>query len=134
MSTLPPRGFRLLPTLVDYYATNKVPRQPWAAIPIDSNDLSKGFKDVTYSQLSNAVNHAALWLSRELPTATTEFETIAYVGPKDLRYPILALAVAKLGRRVCTLTLLAVLQVLLEIIELTRIRFCFLRHSLHLPH
>jgi hypothetical protein len=119
MNGLPPRGSRLLPALVDYYATNDVDRRPWASLPIDNNDISKGYKDISYSQLANAVDHAAGWLLKNLPTATSDFETIAYAGLKDLRYPILVLAVAKLRMRVCTPALLTVPLALAEIVELT---------------
>jgi hypothetical protein len=131
---LPPRGSRLLPTLVDHYATDNVSRVPWATIPIDNTDLSQGFKDITYSQLANAVNHAAGWLLKNLPAATTEFETIAYVGPKDIRYPILTLAVAKLGRKVSALVLALLMLILWMLWKLTWYRYYSPRRSLHLQH
>ncbi|KAH7377930.1 hypothetical protein DE146DRAFT_638005 [Phaeosphaeria sp. MPI-PUGE-AT-0046c] len=50
------------------------------------------------ANLQNAVNHAATWLQSTLGNAITDSSNvIAYQGPNDLRYPILALAVAKIG-------------------------------------
>lgn len=98
-------GSRLLIPLIDEYA-DKDPNRVWACIPIDDNDVSKGFQDITYAALANAVNHAVVWLKQNLPPATKPFETIAYLGPKDISYPILAVAVAKIGRKVSFHTLL----------------------------
>lgn len=90
---------RLVVTQIDEYARVD-PSRVWAALPVDDNDLSKGFKDVTYRELANAINHASSWLQATLPHAQSSFETIAYAGVKDARYPILAVAAAKVGRKV----------------------------------
>lgn len=85
--------------LVDQYAIED-PSRVWATVPVDESDLSKGFKDVTYTQLATAVNHVALWMVDHLPNPPQSFDTIAYAGPKDVRYPIIELATAKVGRKV----------------------------------
>lgn len=90
---------KLIVELVDQYATEN-PSRVWAAVLVNESDLSKGFKDITYGQLANAINHAAFWLQNHLPPASRAFETVAYAGPKDLRYPIVALAVVKTNRKV----------------------------------
>jgi hypothetical protein len=36
---------------------------PWVSVPVDDQDLSQGFKDITFRQLNNYANHAAKWLS-----------------------------------------------------------------------
>jgi len=92
-------GSRFIITLVDQYAFED-PSRVWAAVPIEEDDLSKGFKNITFAELSNAINHAATWMQKNLPIALELFETIAYAGPKDLRYPIIALAAAKVDRKV----------------------------------
>ncbi|PQE27382.1 AMP-binding enzyme protein [Rutstroemia sp. NJR-2017a WRK4] len=74
------------------------PQSPWVSMPIDEGDISKGYKDITYSQFANAVNHAAHWLVRHLPPSKKPFQSFAYAGPKDLRYPILAMAAGKVGK------------------------------------
>ncbi|CAI6333958.1 unnamed protein product [Periconia digitata] len=93
------KNSNLLISLVDAYSKEEPPRV-WAMLPNDDDDLSRGFRDVTYRQLSNAVNHAAHWLLQSLPPAVEPFGTVAYVGPKDIRHSIVALAVGKLRRKV----------------------------------
>jgi hypothetical protein len=94
------RGYRLLVSLVDEFA-EKDPSRVWAAVPVDDRNLLKGFKDITYKILAEAVDRAVVWLQKTLPAAQVPFETIAYCQTtKDLSYPILAIAVAKIGRKV----------------------------------
>ena len=92
-------GSRLVLSVVDERA-QKDPQIPWVSVPVDDQDISKGYKDITFSQLANAVNHAAHWLIRNIPALESEdaFQSFAYIGPKDLRYPILALAAGKVGK------------------------------------
>ncbi|PVI01653.1 putative AMP-binding enzyme [Periconia macrospinosa] len=98
-----PHQTRLVVTQIDEYAQTD-PSRVWAAIPIDDDDLSKGFKDVTYTDFANAVGHACAWLEATLPPSQTPFETIAYAGVKDVRYPILAVAAAKIERKLLLLS------------------------------
>lgn len=76
-------------------------RNPWTSVPVNEQDLSQGYKDISFRQLNNYVNHTAHWLSENLPPSSEPFQSFAYAGPKDLRYPILALAAAKLQKVVC---------------------------------
>lgn len=94
------RGKRLLANVIDSYAVND-PNRVWASAPIDNDDISKGFRDISYEEFSNAINHASWWLKETVARTTPMFETIAYAGPKDLRYPILAVAAVKCGNQVC---------------------------------
>ncbi|KAF2202541.1 putative AMP-binding enzyme [Delitschia confertaspora ATCC 74209] len=98
MSSLEKPGSRLLVSLIDHYALTD-PSRVWAALPIDENDLSKGFRDITYKQFANAIDYTASRLQELLGTASTPFETIAYAGPKDIRYAIIAVATAKMRRK-----------------------------------
>ncbi len=91
-------GGRLLVTEIDRLATD--PLRVWASVPVDDGDLSKGFHDVTYASFANAINRTASWLSQHLPPPKQPFETVAYSGSTDICYPILTLAVAKIGRKV----------------------------------
>ena len=98
---MPPRnevGARLITSTIDHYATD-TPNRTYASIP-RSEHLSEGFVAITYKQLANAINHASWWLHSELGERDAAFDTFAYAGPKDLRYPILAVAAAKVGRKV----------------------------------
>lgn len=98
MASTQPRGERLVVTVIDQYAREE-PERAWVSIP-RTDKLSDGYVDVTYKQLANAVSHAALWLDASLGPGKDAFETFAYVGPKDLRYPVLAVAAVKVGRKV----------------------------------
>ena len=96
------RGERLIVSLIDSFAKEN-PAKVWVSVPVDDEDLSKGFRDIRYAQLSNAINHAAWWLDSTLGRGNHPFEAFAYAGPKDLRYPILTVATVKVGRQVCFL-------------------------------
>jgi acyl-coenzyme A synthetase/AMP-(fatty) acid ligase len=90
-------GERLIGRLIDEYA-DRDPTRVWASIPINNDDLSKGYQDITYSQFANAINHAAWWLKEQMKADGNYVETIAYAGPKDLRYPVIAVAALKLRK------------------------------------
>lgn len=93
------RGKRLLACVIDSYAISD-PNRVWASAPFDNDDLTAGFRDISYKELANAVNHASWWLEDTTANNPAVFETLAYAGPKDLRYPILALAAVKCGKQV----------------------------------
>lgn len=94
-------GKRLIAPLIDSYAVTD-PQRAWASVPRDDWDLAKGFVDISYKQFANAINHASWWLEKNLnsPERPHSCEVLAYAGPKDLRYPILAVAVVKVGKQV----------------------------------
>lgn len=48
----------LLPTALDQKAEAH-PEKIWASIPIDSNDLSKGFQEIKWRTAAEAYNRAA---------------------------------------------------------------------------
>ncbi|KAK4233779.1 hypothetical protein C8A03DRAFT_47750 [Achaetomium macrosporum] len=54
------------------------------------------FRAATYGQIRNAVNRVAWMLSNTIGTST-QFDTLAYLGPSDLRYHIVILAAIKTG-------------------------------------
>ena len=90
-------GRRIILSVIDELAQQE-PNSTWVSIPVDEGDLSKGYKEVTCGQLWNAVNRAVQWLRESLPPSSESFQSFAYAGPKDLRYPILAIAAGKLGK------------------------------------
>ena len=98
MAPEPPRGHRLLSAIIDDYAT-VAPDKVYAIIPVNDNDLSHGFKNVTYRQFANAINAASWWLESTLGQSHS-FDTFAYYGLRDLRYIILIVAAAKVQRKV----------------------------------
>ncbi|CAD6591480.1 MAG: hypothetical protein ASARMPREDX12_005186 [Alectoria sarmentosa] len=93
----PEYGRRLIPTLVDEIAAS-TPNRVYASIP-RNQDFTGGFDDVTFRILARAVNRAAFWIENKLGKSA-HFETIAYLGPMDLRYYIVALAATKVGYKV----------------------------------
>jgi hypothetical protein len=89
-------GKRILTAVIEQRAKNDSD-SAWVSVPVDERNLSLGYRDITFWQLNNAANHAAHWLSRNLPTSEP-FQCFAYAGPKDLRYAILAVAAAKVQK------------------------------------
>ena len=87
-------GRRLLHAIVDERASSGYAR-PVASIP-RSRDISKGFRDISYSTFANAINRCAQWMLVELGKSSS-LETLAYLGVPDLRYQILSIAAVKTG-------------------------------------
>lgn len=94
-------GRRLFPQVVDHLALTE-PNRIFASIPKSPTELSTGFQDVTMARLAMMVNSLAKWLEDRIGTniPTTEFRTIAYAGPSDIRYTIIFLAIIKIGAKV----------------------------------
>ena len=92
-----PPGQRLLPTLVDEHARSS-PEDTFVAIP-RSTDLKEGYRDISYGTFSTAVNQCSWWLERSLGTGQGH-DTLGYIGPSDLLYPIIAFAAIKTGYKV----------------------------------
>ena len=92
-----PYGSRLLPQVVDQLSRTD-PIRVYATFPL-SSDLSRGFRDVTMLEIARVVNKLAWWIERNLGRSTV-FETVAYIGPSDLRYAIVFLAAVKCGFKV----------------------------------
>jgi hypothetical protein len=90
-------GKRILTSVIEKRAEDSS-NSPWISIPINEQNLSSGYRDITFRQLNNAANNAAHWLTQNLPETSELFQCFAYAGPKDLRYPILAVAAAKLHK------------------------------------
>ena len=92
------RNRLLLPTLVDKIAKDD-PSTVFCEIPVSNTSYSQGFRKITYGQLSTAIDGATWWLYKRLKASQT-FETLTYIGPNDLRYPILVLGAVKVGYKV----------------------------------
>ena len=93
----PDSGRRLLPSLIDEIAQSS-PEAPFVAIS-RSLDVHNGFRDVSYRELARAINKFSWWIERNIGKSQT-FETLGYLGPLDLRYPLLILAAVKTGHKV----------------------------------
>ena len=57
-----------------------------------------GYRSFTYGQYGDSINKVAHWLDAQLGKAT-ENDTVAYLGPNDLRYAVLWPALIKTGRK-----------------------------------
>ncbi|KAK7521108.1 putative AMP-binding enzyme [Phyllosticta citriasiana] len=116
-------GERIITSLLDSKAEHQ-PNQVFASIPIDDEDLSKGFRDIKFSEMAGAINRAAHWLDSTLGKVDRRprdpFETFAYFGPRDLRYPIFVVAASKVGRRVVLPSLLASIEAQVHVLIISR--------------
>ena len=97
-STEPAYGKRLIAQTVDDLATSD-PNRVWATIPL-GQEISDGFRDITFRQLANAVDTVAWWLDSKIGRSE-KFEVLAYLGLSDVRYAILCFAAVKCGYVVC---------------------------------
>lgn len=59
------KGQRLLASVIDAHAIND-PKKVWAVVPVNNEDLTKGYRDITYRKLATAINHAAWWLKETI--------------------------------------------------------------------
>lgn len=86
----PEIGKRLLPHVVDEYK-NRDPDKVAATFQIASGQK---WHDVTYSELSNAVDYAAYYIENQLGLSN-DFEMLAFLGLNDIRYTVVFLAAMK---------------------------------------
>jgi acyl-coenzyme A synthetase/AMP-(fatty) acid ligase len=93
----PPYGSRLMPVVVDEVARDQ-PYLTYALTPLTAN-VEDGFKPVTFSEMANGINRVAAWILNKIGHSS-RFETIAYMGPTDLRYAVVFLAAVKCGYKV----------------------------------
>ncbi|TVY28697.1 Non-canonical non-ribosomal peptide synthetase [Lachnellula hyalina] len=87
-------GQRILPKLVDELAA-ATPNRVLGMIA-RSSDVSKGFIELSTTQLANAVNYTSWWIEDHIGKSSN-FETIAYLGATDFRFWAIELAAIKTG-------------------------------------
>ncbi|KAH8882930.1 acetyl-CoA synthetase-like protein [Thozetella sp. PMI_491] len=75
------------------------PGRTWASVPYDDSDLARGYEDISYAQLAAAIDRLAWMITLAVGTSAA-FETIAYFGEPDLRYPMMQMAACKTGHKV----------------------------------
>ncbi|KAF1945066.1 acetyl-CoA synthetase-like protein [Clathrospora elynae] len=75
------------------------PDLTYIKFPKNSNDISAGYRKVTFRQVANAVHAMAWWIERTVgkPDHDDGRETMVYMGPNDLRYAILCLGAVVVG-------------------------------------
>ncbi|KAF5671682.1 nonribosomal peptide synthetase [Fusarium heterosporum] len=82
-------------TRIDKIASED-PTRPFTWIPATDNPRD-GWKAVTFLQLTNAINHLAHAIFNMTKGSADEFPTVAYIGPNDVRYPMMLLACVRAG-------------------------------------
>lgn len=68
-----------------------------------SNDLSQGWKHITFADLQGAVNHTVAWIQENVvPSDENEYspQVLAYMGANDVRYAAFVLACMRLRHTV----------------------------------
>ncbi|KAK2598904.1 hypothetical protein QQS21_005646 [Conoideocrella luteorostrata] len=91
-----------LPDIIDQRAAVEPNRLFGAITRVDDNGKVH-LRRVSYRDMSEAADRAAHWLLETLGRSES-FESSAYVGPADLRYPILTMAAAKTGHKALLLS------------------------------
>ncbi|KAL9619385.1 MAG: hypothetical protein Q9160_005980 [Pyrenula sp. 1 TL-2023] len=86
-----------LPAIVDSRAQTQPNRLYGATTSIGDNG-KVNLRKITYRDMSNAANRCAQWLEAHFGKST-DYTTIAYAGPSDYRYTIMAMAAAKTGHK-----------------------------------
>ncbi|TVY94169.1 Non-canonical non-ribosomal peptide synthetase [Lachnellula willkommii] len=93
-------GQRLLPQVIDAWATEDPDYIVGMMAKSNSNSIPLDFINLSVSQLANAVNYTSYWLDETLGVkAGDSIETIAFIGLQDFRYWAMYYAAIKTGRR-----------------------------------
>ncbi|PHH68649.1 hypothetical protein CDD82_374 [Ophiocordyceps australis] len=87
-------GKRLLPQVVDWYARHDAAKI-YACLPRSATDLASGFQDIDMAMLAAMVNRMSWHFEAILGRGN--LESIAYLGPADIRYAVFFLAAVKTG-------------------------------------
>ncbi|KAK0615346.1 hypothetical protein B0T17DRAFT_620136 [Bombardia bombarda] len=74
-----------------------VPDNVWLKAPVSDDTGQITWEDITWRQLSRAVNAMAHWIDANFDPASSKAEPIAYMGINDIRYPIVMFAALKTG-------------------------------------
>lgn len=86
----------VFPSRVDEIASEK-PNRPWFSLPIDDNELSKGWKDVNFAQCARAVNRLCKFLEPRIGRSDGSSVVANVTASIDPRPQLVCLALAKLG-------------------------------------
>ncbi|KAF7861579.1 hypothetical protein EAF04_008141 [Stromatinia cepivora] len=92
----PDCGKRLVAHYIHQFAIDD-PNRICISIPLTSEPRD-GFEDITFCQLDKAIDVASIWVEKQIGIGK-DYESIAYVGPHDLRYIVLMIAAIKTGHK-----------------------------------
>ncbi|KAH8881459.1 acetyl-CoA synthetase-like protein [Thozetella sp. PMI_491] len=96
-------GRRLLPIVVEKAAKTNPDRVVYS-FPITDNPAD-GFHDISNKRYANGVDRTAWWIESNFgKPAPRSFPSIGYIGPNDIRYPMLAIAAVKVGYKMAFLS------------------------------
>ncbi|RWA12652.1 hypothetical protein EKO27_g2467 [Xylaria grammica] len=101
MERTPAYGRRLMPTVLDDFATRS-PDRVYAAVP-KTNDIKDGFRDITFADVARMVNFISWWVEDRFGKSD-KFEAIGYIGITDVRGPILFQGLVKSGFKILLLS------------------------------
>ncbi|KAM0142805.1 hypothetical protein ACHAO1_001043 [Botrytis cinerea] len=93
----PAYGQRLLPTLIDEKAVGEPNKIIYSYAK--TTKAVDGFVEVSHKRFANSINRAAWWIEKLLGKGEN-FPSVGYVGPGDLRYQILTVALVKAGYKI----------------------------------
>ncbi|KAJ5180461.1 hypothetical protein N7492_003671 [Penicillium capsulatum] len=75
-------------------AAANTPEKLYCVQPI-SSDISQGWAQITFGDLSNAINRMAYWIKDNV-VSSDQPETLAYIGANDVRYVVFSFACMRL--------------------------------------
>lgn len=107
--------------------SKSTPDRPWVVIP-KTNDLKDGHIDITYGQLARAVNSLCWWLDQNVPRIG-DFDTILYLGPNDIRWPLINFAAHKTLRKHLILNPNNALEADIKLIDDTQVMKILVAHG-----
>ncbi|GIZ41605.1 hypothetical protein CKM354_000490400 [Cercospora kikuchii] len=89
-----PREVESLPLVLENLARD-YPNHVFTKIPLDE-DLTAGWRDITYRDLADAANALARWIVREIGIGTRN-DVAAYIGINDMRYAVAQIGLIRAG-------------------------------------
>jgi acyl-coenzyme A synthetase/AMP-(fatty) acid ligase len=90
---------QILPQLIDDIA-KKEPNRLFCIHPVSPDGVDK-WRNITFEDLSKAINRVCWWIESKLGGKGKEKQhVLAYVGTNDVRYAVFVLACMKLGHAV----------------------------------
>ena len=123
-----PYGRRLLPVMIDEIAQREPDRLYCVIL-----GLTDGPRTVTMNEFARAINRAARWLEAQVGRSES-FETIAYMGPNDIRYSIFLMAGVKVGYKVLLPSLRNSVQNNLHVFAATECKTIFRDSNISVDH
>ncbi|PPJ56508.1 hypothetical protein CBER1_03930 [Cercospora berteroae] len=89
-----PHKVESLPLVLEKLA-REYPNNTWMKLPLDA-ELTKGWRDITYRELADAVDALARWIVRNFGIGYRD-DAAAYIGINDMRYAVAQTALIKAG-------------------------------------